>query len=234
MTRKLYERVGKQDDHRPSPFSWRARYALAHKGLEIDEHVPIKFHDKETIAFSGQGLVPILVDGAKTVHDSWAIATYLEDSYPDRPSLFGGSQAFAHFMNGWTDTVLMPAIFPLVVSDLHANIAEDDKTYFRTTREKRFGRTIESFAADRSAFEANLAKALAPLRSQLEAYPYVSGAEPAYADYAVFSAFQFARCASPTPILGTEDSLRDWTDRVSALFGGLGASCLRLEQTAAA
>ena len=47
MTRKLYERVGKQDDHRPSPFSWRARYALAHKGLEIDEHVPIKFHDKE-------------------------------------------------------------------------------------------------------------------------------------------------------------------------------------------
>ncbi|WP_119167298.1 glutathione S-transferase N-terminal domain-containing protein [Algihabitans albus] len=234
MARKLYERVGKQDNHRPSPFSWRARYALAHKGLDIDDHVPVKFHDKESIAFSGQGFVPILIDGAETVHDSWAIATYLEDSYPDRPSLFGGSQALAHFMNTWADTALMPAVFPLVITDLHANIAEDDKAYFRETREKRLGRTIESFAADRSAFEANLAKALAPLRAQLDAYPYVSGPEPAYADYAVFSVFQFARCVSPTPVLSADDALRTWIDRISALFGGLGASCLRLEEGVAA
>ncbi|MGP1254077.1 MAG: glutathione S-transferase N-terminal domain-containing protein [Kiloniellales bacterium] len=234
MTRTLYERVGKQDDHRPSPFSWRARYALAHKGLAVDDHVPIKFHDKETIAFSGQGLVPILVDGDRTVHDSWAIAEYLEETYPDRPSLFGGSPALARFMNGWADTALMPAVFPLVVADLHANIAEDDKAYFRETREKRLGRAIESFPAERPAFEANLTKALAPLRAQLQAYPYVSGSEPAYADYAVFSVFQFARCASPTPILSADDALRPWVDRVSALFDGLGESCLRLEASAAA
>lgn len=234
MTITLYERVGGSDDHRPSPFSWRARYALAHKGLAVGEHVPVKFHDKQTIAFSGQGLVPVLVDGETVVPDSWAIAVYLERTYPDRPSLFGGphAQELTHFVNCWADQALMPAVFPLVIADLHANIAEDDKAYFRETREKRLGRSIESFAGDRAAFEANLAKVLAPLRTRLTDRPFVAGDEPTYADYAVFSIFQFARCVSPTPILAADDALRAYVDRVSELFGGLGASCRRLEKAA--
>jgi len=34
--------------------------------------------------------VPIIQDGDKVVNDSFAIAQYLERTYPDRPSLFGG------------------------------------------------------------------------------------------------------------------------------------------------
>ncbi len=235
MTITLYERVGGSDDHRPSPFSWRARYALAHKGLAVDEHVPVKFHDKQIIAFSGQGLVPILVDGETVVHDSWSIALYLEEAYPERPSLFGGphAQELTHFVNAWADQSLMPAVFPLVIADLHANIAEDDKAYFRETREQRLGRSIESFANDRAAFEANLAKVLAPLRARLADRPFVAGEEPAYADYIVFSILQFARCASPTPLLAADDPLRAYADRVSDLFDGMGASCRRLERLAA-
>jgi glutathione S-transferase len=235
MTITLYERVGGSDDHRPSPYSWRARYALAHKGLAVERHVPVKFHDKESIAFSGQGLVPILVDGETTVPDSWAIAEYLEEAYPERPSLFGGPQAkeLTHFVNAWADTALMPAVFPLVIGDLYANIAEDDQTYFRETREKRLGRSIESFAEDRPAFEANLGKVLAPLRARLKDRAFVAGEAPAYADYIVFSIFQFARCASPTPILPADDPLRAYVDRVSDLFDGLGATCRRLERLAA-
>ena len=37
----LYDLVF-QDDRRPSPFCWRAKFALAHKGLEWTE-VPIGF-----------------------------------------------------------------------------------------------------------------------------------------------------------------------------------------------
>ena len=39
--------------------------------------------------------VPVIVDGnkdGKWINDSWAIAKYLEETYPDRPSLFGGPQ----------------------------------------------------------------------------------------------------------------------------------------------
>ncbi|MFQ5955614.1 MAG: glutathione S-transferase N-terminal domain-containing protein [Kiloniellales bacterium] len=87
MSILLYELVGR-DDRRFSPHCWRSRMALAHKGLDA-ERVAVKLTDKDKIAFSGQKLVPMLTDGDRTVADSWAIACYLEDTYPDRPSLFG-------------------------------------------------------------------------------------------------------------------------------------------------
>jgi len=37
----------------------------------------------------GQRATLFLIDGDKVVFDSWTIANYLEDTYPDRPSLFG-------------------------------------------------------------------------------------------------------------------------------------------------
>ena len=74
--------------------------------------VPWRFTEKTAIAFSGQGLVPVLVDGETTVADTWAIAIDLEELYPDRPSLFGGLSGVAptRFVNAWADTVLNPAL----------------------------------------------------------------------------------------------------------------------------
>ena len=63
--------------------------ALA-KGLEA-EGTPWRFTEKQAIAPHGSEKVPVLLDRDKPVVDSWAIAEYLEDTYPDRPSLFGGA-----------------------------------------------------------------------------------------------------------------------------------------------
>ena len=90
MAMTLYELLG-ADDRRFSPFCWRARLALAHKGFDTDR-VGVRFCDKALVAFSGQKLVPVLVDGETVVSDSWDIACYLEDTYPDRPALFGGGR----------------------------------------------------------------------------------------------------------------------------------------------
>ena len=76
----LYDLVG-TDDRRMSPFCWRAKLALAHKGLDF-ETIPLKFTEKNKLAFSGQEQVPVLVDGDQTVFDSWTIACYLEDKHP--------------------------------------------------------------------------------------------------------------------------------------------------------
>jgi len=74
--------------------------ALAHKGFEV-EAIPWRFSDKPLIAQYQWGRVPVLVDDGRGVVDSWAIANYLEDRYPDRPSLFGGDagRALARFYN---------------------------------------------------------------------------------------------------------------------------------------
>jgi glutathione S-transferase len=47
------------------------------------------------IALSGQDRVPVLVDAGKVLAGSWTIANYLEQSYLDGQSLFGGPVGMA-------------------------------------------------------------------------------------------------------------------------------------------
>ena len=147
MAITLYELCGR-DDRRFSPYCWRTRLALAHKGLDYDT-VPVGFSEKDKIAFSGQERVPVIRDGETVVSDSWAIAEHLEDAYPDRPSLFGGpaAQAMTHFFNGWCDAAINAGIIGLVVKDVYDNVADFDREYFIMTREKRFGASLESIHA---------------------------------------------------------------------------------------
>ena len=71
-----------------APFSTnveRVALALAHKGLEV-ESVEISYDDRSpVIEVSGQGLVPVLVDGDQVIPDSVRILRYLEERGPDPP-----------------------------------------------------------------------------------------------------------------------------------------------------
>jgi glutathione S-transferase len=89
MALQLFELVGTEEDRPFSPFCWRIRMALAHKGLDATS-IPWRFTEKDAINKHKSDKVPVLLDGERAVNDSWAIANYLEDTYPDRPSLFGG------------------------------------------------------------------------------------------------------------------------------------------------
>lgn len=223
MPRVLYELLG-ADDLRFSPFCWRARMALAHKGLELDEIIPVAFTEKEKIAFSGQKRVPVLTDNGQTVFDSWDIACYLEETYPDRPSLFGNatSRGEALFINNWVDRVLHAEIFPMVVKDIFDHVLPKDRDYFRETREKRMGETLEATHAKRDARFKNFSKTLDVLRHTLKKETFLCGKNPAYADYSVFGAFQWARGVSALPLLTQGDSIDDWHKRMLDLFDGLG------------
>ena len=73
------------------------------------------------IAFSGQGLVPVLVDGDQEVHESWEIACYLEDKYLVNP-LFGSAQArsIAFVFKIWVESAIQLPILRAIVVDLFA------------------------------------------------------------------------------------------------------------------
>jgi glutathione S-transferase len=220
--RILYDLAGADPARRFSPFCWRTRLALAHKGLEV-ETVPWRFTATERIAFSGQGLVPVLVDGDRTLSDSWTIATWLEEAYPDRPSLFGGGGglATARFVNAWADGVLHPAVSRLIILDVIACLAPEDADYLRRSREARFGMALEQWAAEPEARLAEFRRTLQPLRTVLKAQPWLGGAAPLYADYIAFGAFQWARAVSPLRLLEADDPVAEWRGRVMDLFGGL-------------
>ena len=223
MALKLYELLG-ADDRRFSPYCWRTLMALAHKGLEA-EIVPCKYTDKALIAFSGGQTVPVLKDGDKAVRDSWDIACFLEDTYADRPSLFGGpiGRGEARFINELIFTWSRPLLRTLI-KDIFDHVHPDDKSYFRESREKRFGKTLEELAAERDKHRATIEAGMVPLRTVLEHQPYFCGEAPAYADYIVFGTFQWARSISPIRLLEKGDVLYAWRGRMLDLFGGLGCS----------
>jgi len=71
-----------------APFSTnveRVALALAFKELEV-ESVVISYDDRSPVVkVSGQGLVPVLVDGDEVIPDSIRILRYLEEKWPDPP-----------------------------------------------------------------------------------------------------------------------------------------------------
>jgi glutathione S-transferase len=63
----------------------RVALALAHKGLEV-EYVDVPYDDRRLVEeVSGQPLVPVLVDGDRTIADSPVILAYLEERQPEPP-----------------------------------------------------------------------------------------------------------------------------------------------------
>lgn len=228
MAIKLYDLAGAEDDHRFSPYCWRIKMALAHKGLEFAT-LPWRFTEKDRIAASGQGSVPVMEDGDRYLHDSWEIAGYLDETYPDAPALFPNQEAKSTtlFVKFWTERVLHPLLMRLILTDVHKGLHEKDKDYFRSSREKMLGTTLEAVCEDAETHLANLGKGLAPLRATLEAQPFLGGDTPSFADYIVFGAFQWARCSSPVEVLPREDSVRAWRQRLLDLHDGLAGKAKR-------
>ena len=216
----LYELKGKKG-RRYSLFSWRARMALRHKGVEF-ESIPVKLSDKEIIAFSGGKTVPVIKEGETVVRDSWKIAEYLESRYPDAPPLFGGdighgvTQAF----NTWVDRAVVPVMLRVLAADIHERVHRKDEEYFRQTMEKFLKTTLEESRARRDEAVLQLGRVLGPMQEVCKRQAFIAGAKPAYADYILFSVFQWARVMSPHELLGPEDHLCRWREQVLDLFGG--------------
>jgi glutathione S-transferase len=223
MSLVMYERVG-HEDRRPSPFSWRIRYALAHKGVPV-EFRHVRFADVETIrALSGQHFVPIVTDGDQVIHDSWNIACHLEDRLPEGPSLFAGSggRGLARLVNHWADNTLGTAIRRLIAADFILCLDAGDRDYYRRSREAAFGCTLEEYCADRLRWLAEFETVIAPLERTLSEQPYFTGAAAGYADYVVFSMFQYARLGCPDEFVRDGTALRRWRDGLAQMFDGLG------------
>ena len=216
----LYELKG-AEDRRYSLFSWRTRMALMHKGLAF-ETICAPMSDKGALAFSGGKTVPVIRDGETVVRDSWKIAEHLEAAYAQAPSLFGGAigHGLCQTFNIWADRTLVPAMLPVVVADIHERVDPVDRDYFRAMMEGFLKVKLEAAVGGRDKALERLSRALEPLRAALKRQPFVCGAAQAYADYIVFSVFQWARVMSPHNILAADDPLTSWLERILDLHAG--------------
>ncbi len=195
----LWELKGK-GERRYSLFSWRARMALKHKRLDFTTQ-PVCLSDKAAIAFSGGRTVPIIRDGETVVRDSWKIAEHLEERY-------------------WVDRAVVPAMLSVIAADIHERVDPADEGYFRQSIEQVLRTTLEETRAHRDEALRRLGRSLEPMQAALKRQPCVCGRAPAYADYILFSVFQWARVMSPHEVLGPEDPLCAWRERLLDLFDG--------------
>ncbi|WP_157015219.1 glutathione S-transferase family protein [Mesorhizobium xinjiangense] len=223
MRIQLYDLIG-TDPSRPfSPHCWKVAMALGHKGIDF-ERVPVCYTQIPQVEDGISRTLPVIRDGERAVADSFDIALYLEETYPDRPTLFGGEGgwATARFVERWSQSILHPYISKAALIDIHEFLAPADQAHFRASREARFGMRLEDVPGDREAGLDAFRKSLEPLRSMLGFQPFIGGAGPLFADYIVFGAFQWARIVSDWPFLEADDPVGGWFERCLDLYDGLG------------
>jgi glutathione S-transferase len=220
MARQLFELCGRDPARVFSPFCWRSRMALAHKGLEFDS-TPWRFTETERLAFAGHDKVPVLVDGDAVVVESFDIARHLDAAYPQAPSLMHGAPEAYRFIGAWTDTVLHAGIAGLIVTDIPPLLDEADRTYFVSSREARYRKPLAEVTAGREDRLPAFRASLLPLRHALRGRDFLGGSAPDYADYTVFGGFMWARVVSPLELLAPDDAVHAWRERMLGLFGGM-------------
>lgn len=215
----LYE-LAASDGASPSPYVWRIKLALAKKDLRYESR-KIGFTQIPN-QFDGQfRTVPIIDFGDVQMNESFAIADYLDAHYPDRPPIFSheAERAMVGFFGDWLAGSFFPKLLPVYTLDVHNRAAPEDRAYYRETREKRLGRSLEEVVADRAERLPEVRQALAPVRQTLSAQPFLGGKEPNFADMCMLGAFIWIGTVGTIPLLAADDPLVEYAARGLAAFG---------------
>jgi len=206
-----------------SPFVWATKFAVRHKGFELDI-VPGGFTGIMERTGGKTERLPAIVDDGKWVLDSWGIVEYLDETYPDRPMLIPHESvaALTKALDAWFWSVATGPWMRCFCADYRDLSLPQDQDYVTSTRETMLGMKLEDMQAGREERLPQISAALEPLRAALREHDYLGGSEPNYADYRIMGSILFTACVGKVPALAHDDPLRDWIERVRGLFGGLG------------
>lgn len=206
-----------------SPFVWATKYAIAHKGLEM-EVVPGGFTGIMERTGGKSERLPAIVDDGEWVLDSWLIAEHLDAKYPDRPTLIGDPsvKVLAQFLETWLWQTAISPWMTCYLKNYRDWAVPEDHAYVTESRERMFGRRIEDIVIGREDRLPQVPPKLELLRGILKEHKWLGGDSPNYADYRALAVFLFCASVADTPPLTADDPLRDWIDRGFDLYGGLG------------
>lgn len=216
---KLYDLALADVDVRPSPFCWLAKFALLHKGVEF-ETVPVPFADKSVYPDPEHARVPILVTGEETITDSARIIAWLEKNIAGAPFVeTDAERAAVDFYLAWMGAQIFPNLAGMLMLRIWTKARDDDKEYFRKTREERFGKTLEELAAT-PGLKDTIEKALPTLAAPLARHKFLGGETANLADYQVMSAFMWQRSVTLDALYETPQAVDAWQERMLDLFDG--------------
>jgi len=206
-----------------SPFVWATKFAVKHKGFELDI-VPGGFTGILERTGGKTERLPAIVDDGKWVLDSWGIVEYLDKTYPDRPLLIPheSTAALTRALDAWFWSTATGPWMRCFCADYRDVSLPQDQEYVTSTREVMLGNKLENIQAGREDRLPLISANLEPLRMALREHRFLGGSEPNYADYRIIGSILWLASVGKTPALAQDDPLRDWIERVRDLFGGLG------------
>ncbi len=206
-----------------SPFVWATKFALKHKGFDLDV-VPGGFTGILERTGGKTERLPAIVDDGEWVLDSWGIVEYLDAKYPDRPALIPHPSVAATLkaLDHWFwNAAVGPWMFCFCADYRDLSLPQDHE-YVTHSREKMLGRKLEDVQAGREERLPKISAALEPLRAALGQSPWLGGDMPNYADYRIMGGVLFTASVCKVPVLAEDDPLRGWIERCLDLYGGLG------------
>ena len=208
-----------------SPFVWRTKFAILHKGFEIED-MPTSYMGIKSILDGTYSRLPVIDDGGKIVKDSWDIAKYLDETYPDRPLLYRseGERNFAKFLDGWMWPTIIHPWFTAYTLDQVKLVHDEDRAYVLNAHQNHIfkGRPLEEVVADREQRLPEVWPLLQPLRNILKDSKWLAGDAPNQIDYIALGNFLWCASLASAPPLAKDDPLWDWLNRGFDLFGGIG------------
>ena len=223
--RMLYDLAGADPALRFSPFCWRIRMALAHKGLDGRDH-PLALHREGPHRLrrpgAGAGAGGWGPDPARQLgHRRIPRGRLSAPSQPVRRA--ATAQAVTRFVNGWTDASCIPGSpgwwCGTSWTAWRRRMPAISAKAGRSASAPRWRSSSPTREANLPAFR----RELQPLRLALRGQPFLSGEAPAYADYIVFGAFSGPARSAPSGCWRPDDPVHAWRGRMLGLFDGLAA-----------
>ncbi|GAA5939739.1 glutathione S-transferase family protein [Sporobolomyces koalae] len=244
----LYVLVGQHGGPQFSPTVFKSLLCLWHKGVnfEIRELVWTELRAKQEAWKKDRPTLPTLElpDEGRIIGDSNEIAAWLEEAYPDSPSLFlpdstpsnaspGNLQAAKNYHKYVESTFGSPALlgvpFSPFFSAIHQGILglikeDKDREYF--TSDTKLGvpqgwQKLETLNQSEAIKQAKTF--VKPLEALLKTSPFLNGKQPGMVDYTLFGRYAFQRVADPSTakqIWKSPDTPRvaKWIERIEMRY----------------
>jgi glutathione S-transferase len=223
-----------------SPFASKVRCFLGRKGLDYSTTYVRPFHEKEDLPLGHQ--VPALTIGEEARNDSTPIGIWLDEMFPDRPTLLppaGPERDRLLEIDAWVTKKLVPLSFRFMVAHGASvpkrlrNRKRGAQAVHKTSGYPQPWRSLHPFVITRAGFirkimaqtdpsQSNadlLAEVADELVANLEGGAYFAGrTEPSLPDFAAYAQFALPYRAGYDDVDAIEDypDLMAWITRVRA------------------
>lgn len=193
----------------------KAKRILAYKGIDHEyEYAP--YHDRQDLlAVSGQDYVPYLLWEDKGV--TWQdIPDTLEQRKPT-PTLYpGGQRHLIKIVDAWAHDVVEEMAWRVAAPGARKTFKDPREAWVFEELQMRKRGDLDELAAQKPKHEKALVATLKDVEARVAEAPYLFGAEPSLADFALYGALH---CL---PYTGNEipkalPKTRAWFQRVGAI-----------------